>query len=323
MLSEYTALEMLPPVRTTTTTFKLLSKKEMSTERNRITASSSGSSILSKSSEWSHVSDYPVLSNVPASADQRNARPISWINWGGNRFSSHELEAVRKVRGDNLERIKQGIKSPMARSLSQHIMLGWDDRFRNAHPKAKSATAAMRKVASGQGQAPLLDRMMWKVSNLASSQGCSVQEVLVKLFQECNDGTNHAGREDSLSMDEFIQLMESALKLKFRREEAHTVFTSFDIDRNGKITLDELLHAPAGYAAANFCSVASDEKRKIRTAKKKKKSNGGQGRGKKRSMLMDRLLWKLQELVLTAGEGGDQQLTLEATLKQVGQQLQV
>jgi hypothetical protein len=163
-----------------------------------------------------------VLSEVPASDDQK-ARPPQWIHWGGNRFSAQELDAVRKVRSDNIHRIKQGIQSPMGRSLSQHIMLSWDDRFRKSHPKAKSATSAMRKIARC-GEASLLDRMMWKVSDTAAKQGKSVEQVLAKLFHDFDDG-NVTGSKTSLGMNEFVRLLEGGLRIKFRREEAHKVIS--------------------------------------------------------------------------------------------------
>ena len=40
------------------------------------------------------------------------------------------------------------------------------------------------------------------------------------------------------------------------------MFRAFDIDHNGRVSLDELLRAPAGYAASHFAAVATEEKAK-------------------------------------------------------------
>ena len=202
---------------------------------------------------------------------------VSWSVWHGNAHSDGQVSILQQVRDDTLARIraskaayipdraldigatsKHGVglgghrgRRPMG--IAEQLLPTWDDRFRHRHPSTDRKKILARSLSNSEnvGKASLMDRMLWRVSEMAVQNNCRTGDVWARLMKDFDLGLavsgnkRHAVVADSqLSRLEFNMMCRRGLLLDAHMHEIEQLFVEFDVDTDGRISMAELVQDP-------------------------------------------------------------------------------
>merc|ERR1711871_813021 len=128
--------------------------------------------------------------------------------------------------------------------LAEQLLPTWDDRFRKLHGSTNRKKILQRSLDNSQnvGKASLLDRMMWRISQMAVDQNVRTGDIWQRLMTEFDLGLavtgalNASGQEHEVVRDtrlsrlEFNMLCRRGLKLNAHMHEIEQLFGEFDVN---------------------------------------------------------------------------------------------